>query len=45
MTGRPMRRLFLAALTLAGGAALARDAAAQPAAGAPVLAESTLHSR
>jgi hypothetical protein len=42
VTGRPMRRL-LAALTLAGGAALARDAAAQPAAtDEPVIAESTL---
>ena len=37
-----MRRAFLAALTLAGGAALPRDAAAQPAGGQPVLAESTL---
>ncbi len=43
MTGRPMRRAFLAALTLAGGAVLARDAAAQPAGAAePVIAESTL---
>ena len=37
-----MRRAFLAALTLAGGAALPRDAAAQPVGAEPVLAESTL---
>ena len=38
-----MRRAFLAALALAGGTALPRDAAAQPAGAAePVIAESTL---
>ena len=37
-----MRRAFLAALTLAGGAALPRDAAAQPAGAQPVISESTL---